>query len=578
MNDKKLFEELEAKGIINHDTAQKILREAELANLSAEELLYERTNADQVAVAKVKSEILKAPYKKVNAVSISEETLQLIPKETSQNYRVIPLEKTKDMLIVGMLRPDDVRAQEALRFIAKRERVSLGVYLVTPSDLSEVWRRYIPYKSEIDAALREMNLKPTGGGLVALEEGARTAEDAPIIKIVASTLRHAVEIGASDIHIEPQHNYLRIRLRIDGDLREAASLPVELSQPVISRIKVLAQLRLDETRMPQDGRFRTLIAGREIDFRIATFPTPSGEKAAIRVLDAVQGLKNLKDVGLNTRDFRIIEEALSAPYGMILISGPTGSGKSTTLYAMMQKLNSESVNIVSLEDPVEYFMTGINQSQVKPEIGYTFSSGLRQILRQDPDVIMVGEIRDSETASLAINAALTGHVMLSTIHTNNSIGVIPRLIDLGVPAFLLSSAVNVMLSQRLIGRLCSKCKISEEAGAELQKEIEKEIASLPEDVKKEVIAKYGNGPYTIYKLGKNADCAVCGGKGIKGRVAILEVFQMTRELGKIIGGKFSESDLADESVRQKMITLRQDGILKALSGSVMIEEVFRETE
>lgn len=579
MKNEQLFDELVKKNIIDSALAEKILHEAELSNTSAEELLYDRAHVDESAIAKVKSALLGAPYKKINPALIPEELFKLIPKDTSQNYRVIPIEKTGDMFVVGMLHPDDLRAQEALRFIAKRERVSLGVYLVTPSDLAEVWRRYLPYKDEIESAIKEMNLKQSESDrVVALEEGARTPDDAPIIKIVASTLRHAVESAASDIHIEPQRNYLRVRFRIDGELHEVASLPGVLSQPVISRVKVLAKLRLDETRMPQDGRFRTLISGREIDFRIATFPTPSGEKVAIRVLDAIGGLKDLKDVGLNNQDYEIVENALNAPFGMILISGPTGSGKSTTLYAMMQKLNSDAVNIVSLEDPVEYFMTGINQSQVKPEIGYTFASGLRQILRQDPDVVMVGEIRDTETASLAVNAALTGHVMLSTIHTNNSIGVIPRFIDLGVPPFLLSSALNIMLAQRLVGKVCQKCRKEEIAEGEIRESIEKAIKELPEKVRKEIVSKFGNGPYHTYRAGGDASCPACKGKGIKGRVALLEVFQMTREVGKIINKSFTEADLWEEARRQEMITLRQDGIMKALEGKVLIEEVLRETE
>src|SRR3989338_1378930 len=512
MTDKQLFDELVSKGIIDGTLAEKIIREAELANAPAEELLYERARVDEEAVGKVKSALLKAPYKKIDPQAIPEEVLRIIPKDISENYRVIPLEKNKDMLIVGMLRPDNLRAQEALKFIAKRERLSLGVYIVTPSALADVWRRYEPYKDEIAAAIKEMNLRPGAGSrIVALEEGVRTAEDAPVIKLVASTLRHAVDSKASDIHIEPQHNYLRVRFRIDGELSEVASLPPVLSQPVISRIKVLAELRLDETRIPQDGRFRTEIGGREIDFRIATFPTPSGEKAAIRVLDAVAGLKNLNDLGLNRHDYGIINEALAAPYGMILISGPTGSGKSTTLYAMMKKLNSEKVNVVSLEDPVEYFMPGINQSQVKPEIGYTFASGLRQILRQDPDVVMVGEIRDGETASLAVNAALTGHVMLSTLHTNNSMGVVPRLLDLGVHGFLLSSSLNLMLAQRLISRLCPECKVSSPVSAEVSKIISENIASLPDDLQKEMKAKF-SPPYHSFRPEPSEGCKTCNGK------------------------------------------------------------------
>lgn len=580
MTDQELFKELVKNNIVDEITSRKVLEEAGFTERSAEEMLYEKRLVDEIAVAKIKSSILGAPYKKIDPDSISDDLLKLIPKETSQNYRVVPLEKKQGLLVVGMLRPDDLRAQEALRFIAKRERASLGVYIVTPSDLALVWRKYVPYRSEIEAAVKEINIKPgTGDRLVLLDEGARNVEDAPIIKIVASTLQHAVEIRASDIHIEPQRTHVRVRLRVDGELKEAITLPPSLGQPVVSRVKVLSNLKLDENRVPQDGRFRTMIAGREIDFRVSTFPIPSGEKIAIRVLDPVTGVKGLKEIGLSDYNYELLQEALNAPFGMILISGPTGSGKTTTLYAIMQKFNSEKVNIVSLEDPVEYFMNGINQSQVKPEIGYTFASGLRQILRQDPDVIMVGEIRDDETASLAINAALTGHVMLSTIHTNNSIGVIPRLIDLGVPAYLLPSALNIMAAQRLVGELCPKCKKELKALPDVQALIKDEIDMLPKALKEEIVSKYSaKGPYSVYHPEPDPSCTICKGRGTYGRIALFEIFRMTRELMEIIGTGFSEGKLYDEAKRQGMVTLRQDGIIKALEGVVSIEEVLRETE
>ena len=556
--------------------AEKVLKESELQGRPPEDLLYDEHLVDEIEAAKTKSELLKIPYKKIDAASIPTDLFPLIPQETSRAYRVVPVEKNKDLFVVGMLRPDDVRAQEALRFIAKREGVSLGVYIVTPSDLALVWRRYAPYRTEVESAVRDIGaVKKRDDLLVSLEEGAQTAENAPIIKIVASTLREAVELKASDIHIEPQRSHLRIRFRVDGDLEEAASLPSTLNQPIVSRVKVLARLRLDETRVPQDGRFRVVISGRDIDFRVASFPTPNGEKVAIRVLDPSTGLKGLKELGLNEHNFKFLEDAAEAPFGMILITGPTGSGKSTTLYAIMQRLNSDKVNILTLEDPVEYFMEGINQSQVKPEIGYDFSSGLRQILRQDPDIIMVGEVRDSETAGLAVNAALTGHLMLSTLHTNNAVGVIPRLVDLGVPTFLISSAMNLMLAQRLVGRLCPNCRKPATPSDDVQKLIKSELDSLPANLKATV---KGKAPYSVFKAGNDPDCKVCKGKGIAGRVAIFEIFKMTRELGDIISKNFTESSIADEAKRQGMVTLRQDGILKALAGEVILEEVLRETE
>ncbi|MEK7077053.1 MAG: GspE/PulE family protein, partial [Patescibacteria group bacterium] len=335
-----------------------------------------------------------------------------------------------------------------------------------------------------------------------------------------------VEVKASDLHFEPQRKRLRIRFRIDGDLQEVASMPMALIQPVVSRVKVLASLKLDETRIPQDGRFRTIVNEKEIDFRVATFPTPNGEKVVLRVLDSSIGLLGLEKLGLQGHNLKVVEKGLERPYGMILLTGPTGSGKTTTLYSMMQRLNTEKVNVVSLEDPVEYFMEGVNQSQVKPEIGYTFASGLRQILRQDPNIVMVGEIRDSETAGLAVNAALTGHLVLSTLHTNNALGVIPRLIDLGAPAFLLSSALDLMIAQRLVGRLCPDCKKEAKAPSEAEKIISDALKTLPDDTKKDV-SKF-SPPYTIYRPEPKEGCETCKGKGIAGRVALYEVLIMTR--------------------------------------------------
>ncbi|RJQ30049.1 hypothetical protein C4565_01255 [Candidatus Parcubacteria bacterium] len=573
MIDQQFVEELIKRGIVPKLAGEKILREAMLSGGSAEEILYEKKIVDEADVVKIKSELLKAPYRKVDVNKVDEKLFGLISREMVLTYRVIPIEKTPNMLVVGMFHPNDIKAQDAIKFVAKQQGVSLGVYLVTLSDIGALLARYSPYKKEIEAAILEMGEIKSESSAIDLEESGK-GEEAPIIKIVASTLRQAVEIGASDIHIEPQRRSLRIRFRLDGALHEAISLPPTLIQPITSRVKVLSRLKLDETRVPQDGRFRTNFLGREIDYRVATFPTPAGEKIAIRVLDPKTGLRGLDQLGIGSYNARIFEEALARPYGMILISGPTGSGKSTTLYAVLSRLNKDSVNIVTLEDPVEYFMEGINQSQVRPEIGYTFASGLRQILRQDPDVIMVGEIRDEETSGLAVNAALTGHVMLSTIHTNNSLGVIPRLIDLGVQPFLLSSALNLMVAQRLVLRLCPDCRISEKADKETEKLIEENFALLPEDARKEISF---SKPYTIFKKGDNIECKTCKGKGTVGRIALYEIFRMTRELGDIISKGFTESALWDEAHRQGIVTLRQDGLMKVLEGKIGIEEVLKET-
>jgi type IV pilus assembly protein PilB len=572
LDGEKLLIELTKRGLLDDISLNKIKRESLLSGKTVEDLIHERRLIDDQKIAEVKGEILKVPYYKVDFDNFDQSVLELIPEETVRTYGTAPILKKDDLLVVGMIHPDDVKAQEALKFIAHRQRLNLGIYLITYGDWLDILRKYSPYKTELEAAVKALNLKPGEGGrkIVSLADSKVSFEEAPIIRIVSDTLQEAVQSGASDVHIEPQENYLRVRFRIDGELEEGGALPVELSGPVISRIKIMSNLKIDESRIPQDGRFRTKIFDREIDFRVSTFPTPLGEKVAVRVLDPTTGLKTFDQLGLVGKNLDMIKSGLNKPFGMIIMSGPTGSGKTTTLYSLLQVLNKESVNIVSLEDPVEYFVPGVNQSQIRPEIGYDFASGLRQILRQDPDIIMVGEMRDSETAGLAVQAALTGHIVLSTLHTNNSIGVIPRLIDMKVEPFLLPSSLNLMAAQRLVVMLCQSCKVAEEASPIIQKIIKDALSGIP----KELTAEYKE-PYQIYH---SPGCQKCKGRGVAGRIAIVEVFQMTSQLEEIIfSGPTSQKILA-EAKRQGMMTLREDGVLKALKGLVSIEDVARESE
>jgi type IV pilus assembly protein PilB len=575
MDAQVLLKALVEKQLIDQEGSEKILRESFLTQKSVEEVIFNKRAVDDVELAKIKSQILKVPFRQFKAETIGKDILQYISEETARTYKVVPLSKTADMLVVGMVNPDDQKAQDALKFTAKQLQINLGVFLISFGDYDAILKKYSPFKDEVDMAIKSLNLKSikttSREKTVQLDEKVSVTEDAPIIKIVASTLREAVNLGASDIHFEPEKLFMRVRFRMDGDLQEMSQMPIELHQPIISRIKVMANLKIDENRIPQDGRFKSTVFGRDIDFRVATFPTPAGEKVAIRVLDSSVGLKGLDDLGLRGENSVIVKEAIAKPYGMVLVTGPTGSGKSTTLYALLQILNKTEVNIVSLEDPVEYYMDGINQSQVKPEIGYDFAAGLRQILRQDPDIIMVGEIRDSETASLAVHAALTGHVVLSTLHTNNAVGVIPRLMDMKVDSFLIPSALNLVLSQRLVSKLCEKCKKAEQAPAPVTEIIKKELAKLPEAVRASLQVKE---PFTIYRP---VGCPVCKNKGVVGRIGLFEVLKMTKELEKIINSGANEANILEEAKRQGMVTLRQDGILKALEGIVGIDEILRET-
>jgi type IV pilus assembly protein PilB len=389
---------------------------------------------------------------------------------------------------------------------------------------------------------------------------------------VAVILRHAVEGKASDIHVEPGKDKLRIRFRLLGQLHASLLLPMRAHAAVIARIKILSNLRIDETRVPQDGRFTTNIDGKDIDFRVSTFPTTLGEKVALRVLNPVVGLKKFEELGMEARNFEVVKRAAQRPFGLILATGPTGCGKSTTLYAILQGLNKEGVNIITLEEPVEYFIEGINQSQIRPEIHYDFARGLRHVLRQDPDVIMVGEIRDEETAFLVSHAALTGHIVLSTLHTNDALGGIPRMIDLGIKPYLIPPALSCIIGQRLVRKLCKECRKEVKPKKAIKDLILKEIEKMPPGAKKEAQIKE---PLTVFE---SVGCRKCNKEGFSGRLAVFEVFEMTSQLSEIILTAPTVENLQQEARRQGMVTMFQDGIIKALQGITTMEEVLRVAE
>jgi len=403
------------------------------------------------------------------------------------------------------------------------------------------------------------------------EKIEKIAEEAPISKVVALIIKHAIEQRASDIHIEPGEKATRVRYRVDGILKINLTLPLRIHPAIISRIKILSNLKIDETRKPQDGRFFTDINGKKIDFRISTLPTYSGEKIVMRILDPTVGLKSLSDLGLEGRNLEVLEKAITKPNGMILVTGPTGSGKTTTLYSILHILNQEGVNIISLEDPVEYYIDGISQSQVRPEIGYTFANGLRSILRQDPDKIMVGEIRDNETATLAVHAALTGHLVLATLHTNDAIGVIPRLIDMGIDRYLIPSTLILAIAQRLVQKLCPDSKKEMKASPEIIDFIDNQLKETKPEILKQFDIKK---PYTLYEPQISNECP----KGVRGRVGVFEILEMNQQLEDIILKEPSESKIREEAKRQGATSMLQDGILKALRGMVGLEEVRREVE
>ena len=571
-----LIQYLVKKEIIDKTRAASLEYEVKTSGKTEEEIILEKSMLSESALFEMKSANLKIELKKVAPEEIPLNILELIPPDSARYYKMIPLAKQDNLLEVGMIYPEDSKTQEALKFLLRKEKFNYKVFLITLTTFDGLVKQYKNLKKEVKKALEELEveLKTEGVAPAAMKraEFERIAEEAPVTKVVAVILRQAVDGSASDIHIEPTGKDLRVRFRIDGVLHASLLLPLKIHPAVAARIKILSNLKIDETRMPQDGRFSAKIGNKSIDFRVSTFPTILGEKVALRVLDPTEGVKGLEDLHLEKRNFEVLKKAIQKPYGLILSTGPTGSGKTTTLYAILATLNKEGVNIITLEDPVEYFIEGINQSQVKQEIGYTFATGLRHILRQDPNVIMVGEIRDRETADLAVNAALTGHIVLSTLHTNNAMGVIPRFLDLGVAPFLLPSSLSLAIAQRLLRVLCPYCKKKTAPAPRIKEMILAEINNLPLSTKKEVKLPSSLALYAPQ------GCTRCNSTGYSGRIALFEILEMTQELSEIILKEPTETRIREEANRQGMITMKQDGILKVLDGVTSVEEVLRVAE
>ncbi|NCN07609.1 type II/IV secretion system protein [Candidatus Falkowbacteria bacterium] len=509
-------------------------------------------------------------------VKVAGEVLNLLPQKVSKNYEMIIFEKAEDMIKVGMVNPNDFIAQEAIEFLAQQQGLNPKYYVISLADYRDIFRQYSGFKKEIGTALESAREKFTEEGkedvtrVEEITDNIDVIKSAPVAKIVSVIIRHAVEGGASDVHIEPKHHEGRVRYRVDGVLHTTITLPEYLYSSVVSRIKVLANLKLDETRKPQDGRIRMKLGDKEIDLRISVFPMLNAEKVVMRVLDTSAGIPTLTELGFSDYHIKIIEANIIKPHGIFLLTGPTGSGKTTALYSVLNMLNSEGVNITTLEDPIEYYIEGINQSQIIPEIGFDFASGLRAILRQDPNVIMVGEIRDNETAELVVHAGLTGHLVFSTLHTNSAWGAIPRLIDMKGEAFLLASTLNILMAQRLVRKVCPNCKQEIKLPPSAEKVVMKEIENMP----KTYLEEFG-GKYKFYK---GAGCSDCGDTGYYGRTVIAEILDITSEFRDLIARDFTMEDVRALMKKQGFVTLMQDGIIKGLRGITTMEEVMRASQ
>lgn len=568
-----LVEELIKAGIVSEDDINALEKLAQTQNKDFGQIIIDQGVMPENDFMDFKSKVYQLPIVRLEEIDLDKEALKELPEEIVSFYKVAPFAKEGGVLKVGIVNPEDINALEALKFISGQKGLTTEKYLIGYRDFENITKTYRTLTGEVGEALE--SLTEELGKKAPKDEPAKTpleklSAEAPVTRIVAVIVRHAVESRASDIHVEPFEDRVRVRFRIDGILITSLTLPKNLHSAIVTRIKILSDLKIDETRLAQDGRFATKLGERKIDFRVSTFPTKNGEKVVMRILDPLAGNITLADLGLEGRSIDILQRGMEKPFGSILITGPTGSGKSTTLAAMLRVMNTEDINIVTLEDPIEYFVDGVNQSQVHEEIGYTFANGLRHILRQDPDVIMVGEIRDRETAGLATQAALTGHIVLSTLHTNDSMGVVPRLIDMNVEKYLIPPTLNVAAAQRLLRRLCPDCKIKTKANSGEESIITKAIQDMPQKYQEKLLSDKG---YAIYKPNIENPCKTCAGKAYKGRIGIFEMMEMTDELEKIILGTLSEAAMREEAKRQGMITMFQDGIIKVLKGVVSLEEL-----
>ncbi len=543
--------------------------------------IAEKNLVGEEDLTRISAQSMGVPYANLSTITVTEDILKLLNRETAGTYMAVPFGMQQGRLAVGMLDPTNIQAVD---FLSRKMGHTITVYLVSRASVDHILGQFHgDVAADVASAIDISNVDDHPKVLVKnAKDMANLVQDAPITRALNAILDYAAQSRASDIHVEPREHELKIRYRVDGILQEAMSLPKTIEPALISRIKILSNLRIDEHRIPQDGQFQISSAGREIDLRIAISPVVWGEQVVIRLLDKTGTVLTLESLGFRGRANRLITTGIHRPHGMTLSTGPTGSGKSTTLYAIVQDLKDVSINIVTLEDPVEYKMDGINQIQVNVDVGLTFASGLRSILRQDPNVVLVGEIRDQETAELAVQAALTGHVVLSTIHTNSAAGVLPRMLDMGIEPFLIASTINTVIGQRLVRKLCDKCKeaydttetetnsIHSTVGMVLP-ETKSALEKVKKDIGYETVPLAGDKSFKLFKAVGCKECA----KGYKGRIGIYEVFAMTNDMEKLLLAHATTSEIQTQASKDGMLTMKQDGYFKALNGLTTLEEVAR---
>jgi len=571
----KIKELLLGQKLVDEEKFNAALIKAEKTGRGIEDVLVEDKAVPERAFAAIKGQIFNLPVADLSETEVPAKVLSLLPRKVAENYQAIIFEAADGKVKAGLVDGGNFLAHEAINFLAQENNWQVSYYVISLGDFRRLLQQYGEAKIELTTALESAEEKfaakdPEAVALSSeqLDERIKTA---PVAKIVSVIIRNAVEGKASDIHIEPGRTDSRVRYRVDGVLHTSLTLPAYLHNSVVSRIKVMANLKLDETRIPQDGRIRSRLDGRDVDLRVSVLPMLGSEKVVIRVLDTSAGVPTLEELGFSSYHIEIIKRNISKPFGVALLTGPTGSGKTTTLYSVLNMLRGDEVNITTLEDPIEYYVDGVNQSQINTEVGFTFADGLRAILRQDPNIIMVGEIRDNDTAELVIHAGLTGHLVFSTLHTNNAWGAIPRMIDMHAEPFLLASTLNLVMAQRLVRKVCQECKEPMAMPPPLLARIKQELAAVDKGY-----LGAGAGKFEFFR-GKG--CSACGNTGYQGRTVISELLEIDQEMRDIIADeKFDSKIINAQLAKQKYVTLMQDGLIKAMSGLTSVDEVMRVTQ
>jgi len=563
---KLLLGKLVEKGKLTQEEADHYEVTSLQKNTPIDQYLFERSNIDKTEIIKAVADIQNIPFVDLNSPAIDSEAVGLIPETIARKYHVIPyrFDAAEGTIYLGTADPDDV---SIIDFLEKKTGKKIVLALANQDQIEKMID--LAYSQGLSPEVREALKEyiPDVGGKK-FDLGNMAINEAPIAKIVSTILEFSIKSRASDIHIEPEETRTKVRYRVDGILQEKLSLPKTIHDALISRIKILSEMKIDEKRIPQDGRFTFKVGDEVVDLRVSTLPTVNGEKIVMRLLKKTGGIPSLLELGLRGPQLKDIEEAITKPYGIILITGPTGSGKTTTLYSILSRLNKPSVNIMTLEDPVEYQIPGINQVQINPQAGLTFATGLRSFLRQDPNIILVGEIRDKETTQLAIQAALTGHLVFSTLHTNDSSTSIPRLIDLGAEPFLIASVLSVVIAQRICRRICPSCKTYYEPIPQVKENIKSILGSLyPKIYETQHV-----------KLSKGEGCQECNQTGYLGRIAIFEVLKVSPAVNRMILQQESAKAIEEIAKKEGLIIIKQDGYLKVLEGITTIEEVLRVAE